>query len=226
MIKISLNNRIYKVPSKWTLQQWKLLVQMDLELPQNWPKVFAIALNKPVGHFINCNEDSLILGTSLIINECAKRREVRHKDFRELTFGEFVDLDIYMVMGIEKNIDAILKLLSDNTNLTANEALYIIDQYANYRISIFRSFANLFGVNAQGESEEDVENIDPNAVARGWYKVIVDLANDDLLRIDDITDQPLIKTLNFMALKKERAETLAMQQLQQKRQHDLQRNNR
>ena len=63
-------------------------------------------------------------------------------------------------------------------------------------------------------------------VARSWYKVIVALAQDNILRIDEVTEQPLKKVLNFMALQKEKVMEENQKQLQQKRQHDLQRNHR
>ena len=53
-------------------------------------------------------------------------------------------------------------------------------------------------------------------LARSWYRVIVSLANNDLLNIDQVTDQPLKKVLNFMALQKEKALEEEQKQLVQK----------
>ena len=47
-------------------------------------------------------------------------------------------------------------------------------------------------------------DFDPLKIAKGWYKIIVSLANDNLLDIDRVTDEPLKKVLNFMALQKEK----------------------
>ena len=67
---------------------------------------------------------------------------------------------------------------------------------------------------------------DPMQVARSWYKVIVSLANRNILNMDAVTDQPLKKALNFMALQKEEALEEQQKQLQQKRKYDLQRTRR
>ena len=63
-------------------------------------------------------------------------------------------------------------------------------------------------------------------VARSWYRVIVGLAKEDILNIDAVTNEPLKKALNFMALQKEKVLEEQQRQLQQKRQYDLQRTRR
>ena len=54
----------------------------------------------------------------------------------------------------------------------------------------------------------------------------MNIAKEDILNIDRVTEQPLKKALNFMALQKEKAveENLRKQKL--KREYDLQRNRR
>lgn len=223
MIKVKLKNRTYKIPTNFSIDQWKQIVKMDMEDPANWPKIMGIGMDLPIGKFINVDQDGLILGASLIINELSKRKPAPHVSLTELTFGQFVDLDIWIVLGIENHIDSILEVLGTRDSYTAGEALYIIDQYANFRVSTYRSYRGLFGINAQGEQEDLEEAWDPNKVARGWYKVIVDLADNDLQKLDYVTDQPLKKVLNFMALRKERALEEQFKQLEQKRKHDLSR---
>ena len=223
MIKVKLKNRTYKIPTSFTIDQWKQIVKMDMEDPRNWPKIMGIGMNLPAGKFINADPDGLILGASLVINQMAERAQAPHTDFTTLPFGEFVDLDVWIVMGIENHIEAIMEMLGKKPKYSANEALYIIDQYANFRLSTYRSYSGLFGLNSKGEQEDVEENWDPNKVARGWYKVIVDLADNDLQKLDYVTEQPLKKVLNFMALRKERALDEQFKQLEQKRKHDLQR---
>ena len=224
MIKVKLNNRTYKIPDRFTLDQYKAIVNLDAGDNKNWPVIMGIGLNQPTGRFIKADEDSLLLGASLIIHSLAQRIEAPHRDFTTLTFGEFIDLDIYMVLGMDQHLDDILKIIGTQ-EYSANEALYIIDQFANFRITTYRSYSGLFGLNSKGEQEDvDPEEFNPKKVSTGWYKVIVDLADDDLLRIDPITDQPLNKTLTFMSLRKEKALAEQKRQLEQKRKHDISRN--
>lgn len=225
MIKVKLNYRTYKIPERFTIDQWKEIIKLDMEDPQSWPKILSIGLDQRVSKFMNCDEDSLILGASLIISEMGKRRVGKHIDFTKISIGQFVDLDIWMVMGTEKNLDDILDTLSVEPLEYIDEALWIIDQYANFRISTYRSYAGLFGINEKGEQEDvDPSEWDPQKIAKGWYKVLVDLADNDLLKLDPITEQPLYKALTFMSLRKERMMEEQQRQLNQRRQHELSRN--
>ena len=196
-----------------------------MEDPKSWPQILAIALDQRVAKFMRVDEDSLILGASLIINEMSKRKVGKHIDFTQISIGKFVDLDIWLVSGAEKHIDEILDTLCEEPIKYIDEALWMIDQYSNFRISTYRSYAGLFGLNDRGEQEDiDPEEWEPQKIAKGWYKVLVDLADNKILDLDEITDQPLYKALTFMSLRKERALEEQQRQLKQKRQHELSRN--
>ena len=226
MVKLTLKGKKYKLPDRFTIDQWLQLVKFDYLNPHTWNKVMSIAIGVEEEVLIDVDKESKILAISLIINTMNARREFKVRDFNSILFGEFIDLDVYMVVGVEKNLKTIVKLLSDGTEW-ADEAMWLVDQYSLFRVHTYRSYSNLFGLNDKAEDEEedeDLEKYDPNQVAKGWYKIIVDLADNDLLKIDDITDQPLKKALNFMAYKKEKQLEENFKQLQQKRQYDLQRN--
>lgn len=225
MIKLKLNHRTYKLPNRYTIDQWKAVVRLDMEDPRSWPKILAIALDQRVAKFMKVDEDSLILGASLIINEMSKRKVGKHIDFTQISIGKFVDLDIWLVSGTEKHIDEILDTLCEEPIKYIDEALWLVDQYSNFRISTYRSYAGLFGLNDRMEQEDvDPEEWEPQKIAKGWYKVLVDLADNKILDLDQITDQPLYKALTFMSLRKERALEEQQRQLKQKRQHELSRN--
>ena len=227
MIKIKLNGKTYKMPKRFTIDQWQQVLQLDLEDNKNWAKIMSIAFNKPHAMFDNVDEKSLVLGVSLIINAMSQRRECKLKDLTQLTIGEFIDLDIYLLMGPEKNIDTILDLILVKGTKWADEALWAVDQLANFRMSTYRQYSGLFDLDKNGVQEDvDPEDWDPQKVAKGWYRILVDLADDSLLNLDKITEQPLKKAFNFMALRKEKALEERERQLKQKRQHDLQRNRR
>ena len=225
MIKLKLNHRTFKLPKRYTIAQWKELIKLDMEEPSNWPKILGIALNRHWYEFAKCDEDSLILGCSLIIHEMGKRKQSKHIDFTKITLGQFVDLDIWLVNGSEKHIDEILDTITVKPIKYIDEALWVIDEYSNFRISTYRSYSGLFGLNDRMEQEDiDPEEFNPNKISMGWYKVIVDLADNDLLKLDPTTEQPLYKALTFMSLRKERALEENKRQLNQRRQYDLSRN--
>jgi hypothetical protein len=84
----------------------------------------------------------------------------------------------------------------------------------------------LFGINSNGEQEvdeDDLDAFDPKKIAKGWYKVLIDLADNDIQKIDYVTEQPLKKVLNFMAHRKEKQLEENFRLMQQKRQMDANR---
>jgi hypothetical protein len=63
-------------------------------------------------------------------------------------------------------------------------------------------------------------------IARGWYAVMVRLAQGDILRLDPVAEQPLKKALNMLAYQKQVDMEEAARQQEISRKYDLQRNSR
>ena len=224
MIKIKLQNRTYKMPKRWTIQHWKDIMACDMDNPLHWAKIMSIGFGEPYHKFTGVSDDSLLLGASLILNRLNDRLPVKMIDFTTLNFGQWVDLDIWFVNGIEKHLDEILETLTTKKIKYIDEAFYVIDQYSNFRISTYRSYSGLFGLNDRMEQEDGEQDFDPQQIAKGWYKIIVDLSDNNLSRIDQTTEEPLYKTLSFMSLRKERQLKEEQQKLKQQRRNDLSRN--
>ncbi len=202
-MEIIVNGIEYQFDDRLTIDQWKSVMQYDFTIAANWPTIIELITGVPKSILVRANKDTLELGAAIIVNMCNQRRQVKITPMDQLTFGDFVDLDSMIAMGTEKHLDTMAELLTSTK--WADEALWAVEQWTNYRMWIFRQYAGLFGLDDVDEpTEDDAAPMDKDAVARNWYKIIVDLANDDILKLDLITEQPLIKTLNFMALRKER----------------------
>ena len=222
MVKLTIEGKAYKMPKRLSVEQWRALLKFDYHSMDAWPKIMAHILEEDVEVFKKATVESMTLAISFVIALMNQRTESKVRDFNTILFGEFVDLDIYVVQGIEKHIEDMLAILSPNLYY-ADEALWVLDQYQQFRIHTYRQYSGLFGLNEPRDDDDDLETIDAKKVAKGWYRIIVDLAANDVLNIDAITEQPLKKILNFMALKKEKQMEENFKQLQQKRQHDLSR---
>ena len=221
MIKVEINRESYNLPEAFTVAQWLGLVQWDFENPKHWPRIFEIALGVDPKLMEGDPTEGETLAISFILSTMNQRELVESVDLNGLTFGQFVDLDVYVNMGIEKHLQDMLDVMESPIEM-APQALNQIEQYVNWRTSIYRQYSQLFDLHDKDFEEYtmDKETRDPLDVARGWYKIIVELANDNLLDIDAVTDQPLKKVLNFMALQKEKklaeAEQLRKQRALQK----------
>ncbi len=226
MVTININDKAYKMPERLTVEQYHSMLQFDWENPAFYPRI--------VGTLVGCNpfeltgapEKSMVLAISFIVKSMNDRRECKTIDMEAITFGQFVDLDVYLSLGLDKHFKDIIALIAPDAEW-ADEAMWAIERFAHFRTYTYRQYKTLFGLTDKEIDEaEHTADIDKMQVARSWYKVIVSIAGDNILNIDEVTEQPLKKVLNFMALQKEKVLEENQRQLQQKRQYDLQRTRR
>lgn len=223
MVRFEVKGKWYKIPKTLSPHQWASLAQLDLQEPLVWPKALAMVTGAPLPALVASDPKSLELGMGFLIALMSERkRTTDHLPFSDLTFGQWVDLDIWLVWGIDNHLEDILGILAPKCTI-ASEALYIIEKYARWRMSVYKQYSALFGLDEPSDEEGTGDKM---AVARGWYAVMVKLAQGDILKLDPVAEQPLKKTLNLLAYQKQIELEERAQALQMKRQYDLQRNSR
>lgn len=203
MVTANINDNKVRLPERFTIEEWLELQRWDFANPAHWPHVLETITKLDKETFVNANEESLQLFMGFIIASVNRRQVLELPDFNTINFGQFVDLDCFISLGIDKHIYKMLEILGVETQW-ASEALWTIEQYIQWRQSIYRKYAGLFDLNEKGYSE-DTDTIDPMAVSRGWYEIITDLAGFDILKMDLVTEEPLEKVLTFLQIKKEKA---------------------
>tara|TARA_R110000868_G_scaffold278781_1_gene538893 strand:+ start:235 stop:891 length:657 start_codon:yes stop_codon:yes gene_type:complete len=203
MVTANINDNKVRLPERFTIEEWLELQRWDFANPTHWPHVLETITKLDKETFVNANEESLQLFMGFIIASVNRRQVLELPDFNTINFGQFVDLDCFISLGIDKHIYKMLEILGVETQW-ASEALWTIEQYIQWRQSIYRKYAGLFDLNEKGYSE-DTDPIDPMAVSRGWYEIITDLAGFDILKMDLVTEEPLEKVLTFLQIKKEKA---------------------
>jgi len=223
MVRFEVKGKWYKIPKTLSPYQWASLAQLDLGEPVVWPKALALVTGAPLPALVASDPKSLELGMGFLIALMSERkRTTDHLPFADITFGQWVDLDIWLVWGIDNHLEDILGILAPQCKV-ASEALYIIEKYARWRMSVYKQYSALFGLDEPSAEEGTGDKM---AVARGWYAVMVKLAQGDILKLDPVAEQPLKKTLNLLAYQKQIELEERAQALQMKRKYDLQRNSR
>ena len=222
MVTLILNNEEHKLPTDLTVDQWCEIIKWDLYDEANWPRILSIATGVPAEESEGANKDALQLGIVFVGQTMVHRKETKHKNFNTLKFGEWIDLDIYIAKGLETSLKDVLKVLGSET-ISAQEALYVIDKYNHWRNYILRQYSLLFD-NEAGHSDAVQSDVDWKKLAQSWYRIIVELADDNILHLDGVTDQPVRKAFQFLQLRKQKA--LEEQMKQVKLKHDVQRNRR
>ena len=215
-IKVNIDNTKYSIPERVTIEEWQQLQQWQFENEAHWPWIINAVMHVPVKDFDGADPRSMQLFIGLIVSAMNLRTLKHQPKLDDIKFGQFVDLDCFVSVGIEKNIEEILDLLQVDTPW-ANEGLAAIEQYIKWRSTIYKQYAQLFDLNDNDSDYIDTDiEFNPKEVARGWYKVIVELAGEDILKMDQITEEPLHKVLTFLQIKKEKAIATAEQARKQK----------
>lgn len=95
-----------------------------------------------------------------------------------------------------------------------------------WRESIYKQYKALFSYD-DPDMDEIVEQNPKTAqeVGKGWYNILVDLAQENVLQIEPVTKLKIKEALNFMAVRKEK-QLEEIRKQKQKQRNDLQRNRR
>lgn len=141
---------------------------------------------------------------------------IKIKNLNNITFGEFVDLDVYFFNNPLKYWEDIITILTDEPkeNIYIWDAYYAFNSFLEWRLWLYKQYKGLFGWQETFERDPE-ENLQPQSIteiAGHWYNVICVLSGEDINKIDQTTEQPLIKVLNFLARKKEKDNELLMEQ--------------
>tara|TARA_R110000751_G_scaffold278244_1_gene379972 strand:- start:19 stop:675 length:657 start_codon:yes stop_codon:yes gene_type:complete len=207
-IKVRVNEVHMEMPERVTIEEWQMLMQWDVQNPLHHPYIINNLMGINLEDLKAAEQASLDLFIGFIVGAINKRTPKELPEFDKLTFGEFVDLDCFLSLGTEKYINEMMEILGVDTPW-ADEALQHIEQYIKWRGTIYKQYSQLFGLDGP-KVDKPADEFDPKEVSRGWYNVIVELANDDILKIDQVTAEPLQKTLTFLQIKKEKQIAEAM----------------
>jgi len=207
-----IDDKIYEVPDRLTLNQFKELANWDITLQQNWRKVMSIVMRVPYHETLIIPDETIELAIVFLIDriypEDAPLNKEGFIDISNVKVGTFVDMEVFISKGVQANIIDIVKTLYNKTP-DGEELLYDyyggIKYYLNWRINIFNSYRKLFGLDDEfsKNDEELQEKIDP---AYNWYAFIISLADEDFMKLDLVVEKPVIQALNFLAYKKDKNE--------------------
>lgn len=196
----------YKMPDKFTISQFKQLIAFDTRLEMNWNKVIQITFNIPLEIVTQIPDDTKELAISFIAAYIMQVRSdyVSNKmNLENLTFGQYIDLDVYYSDGLHHNLEKVINILfnideDDYINEYWGGVLY----YIKWRQNFIKNYQNLFSID--DEQEMPTKSEAPNQVARSWYNTAMYLIDDDLLKLESLLNQSVVSVFNFMAYKKQK----------------------
>ena len=224
MIKLVVNKKPVNLHEVLTIEQWQAIAQWDLEVPETWINIISTATGHDIDPLRLMSFEERRLAVTAITQSLMVRQPVPLPQFEDITFGQFVDTEYYLALGLQKAIDKITERLEIEAN-NAPEALWAVEQYIKWRQNLYKRYGALFNSEDIDEADpEETKKWTPEHIAKSWYRIMVDLCNDNLLDMDKLTDKSVIAVLNFMAVRKEKQQE-ELKRLK-KQQNELQRSRR
>ncbi len=205
MYKLVIEDTEYSIPEGLTVKQWMQVMNLNPESDSYLRDLVKVVLDIPedeVKLILDSTIDLVASFVAIKLNHYVESKDaIKTKDFTKMSFGEFIDLDVYLDMGINKSMDKICELVFDDYN---DETLICqisdgISRVIGYRTYLFNQYSGLFSA---PQIEEDEPKIKPSLV-KSWYSVTASLVEEDITKFDEILAYPVIKVFNFMSYRKE-----------------------
>lgn len=230
-----IGDETYEVPKALTASVFQSAIAWDLEDIKNH-KPFVSAITKcPLQHLSLLDENTF----NVILASCATLlpKESDHvnrqhgvyqmKNFDTFTFGDFIDIDIYIADGlIHHVVDLIAKLYGMPDSIAAEVPIdrvwTALISLARWRELVYKEHDEFFELSSS-RGGDDIEST-INKLQLMWYEAVLALAEHQFLNIQHVVERPYKEALNFLTWKKNE---VAKQQLEQvKRKYDLQKRSR
>lgn len=228
----------FEIPQVIDLELFQRAMAWDISDVQNHVPFVATILGCSPSVIQSFNPELFELALGVCVSRIAfeDREPLRElhghslKSFNDLTFGDFMDLDLLVTQSATTNaIDIICKLydisFEEASTIPANEAWPTIDAFIKWRAYTYKEYGEFFETDRM-EDDEPIEPIDHSIgqLQLMWYEAVLALANHEFLNIHKVVNRPYREALNFLTWKKNE---IAKQKLQNlKRKHDIQRSTR
>lgn len=220
MSALVIDNTEYNLPADFTLAQWKQLT----EHTANRKKLIAGAFGVDEELLNDLPDDTALLGASIVYRtlypEHVEPNTKGLLKFKDMTLGQFIDLETYIGLDVKKTIVEIVNTLYEDeiTDETPISEIWgALTSYMNYRKLLFTQYEALFG--GGGDDDEVIEDTQskPHNIARQWYNTIMFVADDDLIKANQVVERPVVEVFNYLAYRK----TKMMEEFQRARKQQL-----
>ena len=223
--KLNIKGEQFDIREDYTIEEWMQLQKWDPSIEENWPRLMsdATGITLDTAKQIPLETMQVAIGLLMVTlspDHCALKDLVEdHRliDFNEITFGQFVDLEVMISRDPRKTLDKMIAVMyqaKDTRNWQLRDTWPSLQKYLVFRKGVYNSYKALFEIDDidQGTAEEVKDQ------GHAWYDMAMILADEKFLNIDSAVDRPLTEAFNFLAWKKDQALKME-QQIQKQKQH-------
>jgi hypothetical protein len=127
-------------------------------------------------------------------------------DFNTITLGDFIDLEVY-IENYKKHFPNIVGKLYQVDNpeeCLISQTQPAVEYYLKWRMLLYKQYSNLFGMSHVNDEADDIQQNKRENPARIWFDIVMVLADDKFLNMDEVLNKPLIQSLNWLAWNKDK----------------------
>ena len=136
-IKININEKQYKIPDRLTVDQYHKAIQFDWSDTKYYPMIVAQLTGAPIKQLMLADEEAMTLAIAFIVKAMNDRNQCQIIDLDTMTFGQFVDLDVYVTGGLEQNFKAIIDIIvAPLENVNFGEIRRVVYDILVYNLNI------------------------------------------------------------------------------------------
>lgn len=221
--KVQIGDKQYTVPERITVSQFEQVQSFGFDDAKSRIMCSAAIIGCSPKEIMQLDQDGQEMVYAMAMLSMTTLEKPVAKacpfDFDNMSFGQFIDLDVLTFEGIDTHLADIISILWDeDVDKVANSPLDLylsgLTLWTNKRAAIYAAYATFFGLhdNTEQLAEDMGLDIEGADIRRIWYQAVITLAGEDFLKINQVVDRPVGEALNFLAYMKEQAQKRAQEE--------------
>lgn len=225
MYKLNVKGQQFDIREDYTIEEWMNLQRWDPQIEENWARLLSEATGMSLDQAKEIPMETMQVAIGLLMvtlspDHSALKVSVEEHgliDFDQITFGQWVDLEVLLSRDPRKTLDQMIAVLygaKETRHWQLKDTWPAIQKYLVFRKSVYNNYKALFEIDdIDAGTEEDLKD-----QSHAWYDMIMVLADEKFLNIDAVVDRPMVEAFNFLAWKKDQAIKMEQQLQKQKQQ--------
>lgn len=225
MYKLNVKGQQFDIREDYTVEEWMNLQRWDPQIEENWPRLLSEATGMSLEQANQIPLETMQVAIGLLMitlspDHSALQVSINEYgliDFDQITFGQFVDLEVLLSRDPRKTLDQMIAVLygaKETRHWQLKDTWPAIQKYLVFRKSVYNNYKTLFEIDdLDNGTVEDLKD-----QSHAWYDMIMILADEKFLNIDTVVDRPMVEAFNFLAWKKDQAIKMEQQLQKQKQQ--------
>lgn len=214
MYKLEIDKHKFELDGSWSVEEWMALNKYDISLDFTWPAYISAATGASIDLCNKIPSNTLEVGVALIKSLMhpvwqKPKKEYQGKrlvDFANMTIGTFIDCETAVGRGLDQWMHLLIAALyeakpNEVLKWKIQEVYPAAHHYLNWRLDLYKTYESLFDM--KDSDSEDTENTSDPAYM--WYDMLMMLADEKFLNINDATERPVYEALNYLAWRKDKA---------------------